>query len=257
MQDAVRRCPRTCVLKFGDAPTARVVMKDAATSRNEEIEAALLDAELFLKYKSPRRAMQRLATAVKSQPHSIKLRESLREIAAACGEREESARQCLALAGLYIEREDFDTAQERLLEARELDPRISISRGLEAIRHARRPDLATASSSQSSPRAVTFAGDLLVISIFDAVQVIENARLTGALNVDGGACLVLFNDGRIVGAEAGAERGAQALRRALERTEGAFDFERATQAFPITIQAHGNTNLLLDTLREMDEEGQK
>jgi hypothetical protein len=40
----------------------------------------------------------------------------------------------------------------------------------------------------------------------------------------------------------------------LALTDGAFDFERAAQTFPVTIQAHSNTNLLLDTLRELDEE---
>jgi hypothetical protein len=235
-------------------------MTDATTDKDygEEVESALLDAELFLKYKSPQRAVARLATAIKRQPHSLKLRESLREIAAASGQAEEAARQCLALASLYIEREDFDTAQERLLEARQLDPRISITKGLEAIRRARRPDLAQAPSAATprAPRANTFAGDLSVVSIFDAVQVVENARLTGALNIESGGdvCKVLFNDGRIVGAEAGAETATHALRRVLEKTDGGFEFERSAREFPITIQAHSNTNLLLDTLRELDEE---
>ncbi|MCA1815878.1 MAG: DUF4388 domain-containing protein [Acidobacteria bacterium] len=236
-------------------------MKDAAADKayGEEVESALLDAELFLKYKSPLRAVERLSAAIRRQPHSVRLRESLREIAASAGQNEEAARQCLALASLYIEREDFDTAQERLLEARTLDPRISIAKGLEAIRRARRPDLAqaaTAAAAARPPRPVTFAGDLSVVSIFDAVQVIENARLTGALKIESGGSVskVLFNDGRIVGAQAGAETANAALRRVLEKTEGGFDFERAVQDFPVTIQAHSNTNLLLDTLRELDEE---
>jgi tetratricopeptide (TPR) repeat protein len=235
-------------------------MSEKATDKGygDEVEAALLDAELFLKYRSPQRAVERLATAIKLQPHSLKLRESLREIAASNNMAEEAARQCLALASLYIQREDFDTAQERLLEARSLDPRLSITKGLEAIRHARRPDIQQppAQASAHHPRRVTFAGDLSVVSIFDAVQVIENARLTGALNIDGGEqrCKVLFNDGRIVGAEAGAETATNALRRVLEMTDGSFEFERAVEAFPVTIQAHSNTNLLLDTLRELDEE---
>jgi tetratricopeptide (TPR) repeat protein len=236
-------------------------MSDTATDKGygDEVEAALLDAELFLKYRSPQRAVERLAAAIKLQPRSLKLRESLREIAAANNQREEAARQCLALASLYIEREDFDTAQERLLEARALDPRLSITKGLEAIRHARRPDIhptpATAAAAHA-PRPVTFAGDLSVVSIFDAVQVVENARLTGALNLDDGKerCQVLFNDGRIVGAQAGAETATNALRRVLEKTDGSFEFERAAQSYPVTIQAHSNTNLLLDTLRELDEE---
>ncbi|HEX8162915.1 MAG TPA: DUF4388 domain-containing protein [Pyrinomonadaceae bacterium] len=238
-------------------------MKDAKTDRGhgEEVEAALLDAELFLKYNSPQRAAERLAEAITREPRSIRLRESLRGIAAANDRREEAARQCVALAGLYIEREDFDAAQERLLEARRLDPRLSVAKGLEAIRRARRPDLAPAPTAAAAhaARPVTFAGDLSVVSIFDAVQVIENARLTGALKIEGGerGCRVLFNDGRIVGAEAGARAAGDALRRVLEMTGGAFEFERSAHEFPVTIHAHSNTNLLLDTLRELDEEKQK
>jgi hypothetical protein len=234
-------------------------MKDATTDKGhgEEIEAALLDAELFLKYNSPQRAVARLAEAISREPRSIKLRESLRGIAAANDQREEAARQCLALASLYIEREDFNAAHERLLEARQLDPRLSVAKGLEAIRRARRPDLAQAPPAAArAPRATTFAGDLSAVSIFDAVQVIENARLTGSLNIEDGArgCKVFFNDGRIVGAEAGAQTANPALRRVLEKTDGAFEFERSPGEFPVTIRAHSNTNLLLDTLRELDEE---
>ncbi len=224
------------------------------------VEEALLDAELFLKYKSPRKAVERLQEAIGQQPHSVALREGLREIAATDGQKEEAARQCLALVQIYLAREDFDTAQERLLEARQLDARISIAKGLEAIRRARRPDLAPAAqTAPRAPRSVTFAGDLSVVSIFDAVQVIENARLTGALRLtsgdaaDGHSC-IHFNEGRIVGAESAAQVSNAGLRRVLEKTDGEFDFERAPQLFPVTIQAHSNTNLLLDTLRELDEE---
>jgi len=231
--------------------------------RQDDVDAALLDAELFLKYRSPRKAVERLLAAVKVKPHSVRLRESLREIAAAGGDPQEAARQCLALVQIYLEREEFDTAQERLIEARALDPRISVTRGLEAIRRARRPDLAAAAAAQApaapSRRGVTFAGDLSVVSVFDAVQVVENARLPGSLNITGADGLVVgvhFNDGRIAGAEGAGLTAEAALRRVLEQTGGEFDFARAPQPFPVTIQAHSNTNLLLDTLRELDEEKQ-
>ena len=237
-------------------------MADVQTDKvhNEEVETALLDVDLFLKYRAPQRALTRLHEALKHQPHSITLREKLREVASASEQKEEAARQCLALVQLYITREDFDTAHERLLEAKRFDPRVNIAAGLEAIRRARRPDLQpaahTAAAAAAPARAVTFAGDLAVISIFDAVQVVENARLTGALVVSGGggSNRIHFNEGRIVGAE-GAHLDAHAtLRAVLSLTDGAFDFERAAAPFPVTIQAHGNTNLLLDTLRELDEE---
>src|SRR5207302_5498933 len=137
-----------------------------------EIETALLDAELFIKYGSPSRAMKRLKTALEHSPRSIPLRERMREVAAAHKHPEEAARHCLALASLYIERDDFDAAHDRLLEAKQLDTRISIATGLEAIRRARHPELQAKPAKKSEPprikSGVSFAGDLSVISVFDA-----------------------------------------------------------------------------------------
>jgi hypothetical protein len=237
-------------------------MKDAQPPKEYQgdVETALLDADLFVKYKAIERAIRTLQSALERRPRSIQLRERLREIATSNKHAEEAARQCLALASLYIEREEFETAHERLLEAKHLDPRINIATGLEAIRRARRPDLhstETASAAAPAKRDVpTLAGDLSIISIFDAVQVIENTRLTGALLITSAARTgrILFNEGRIVGAESGDATAEEAFRQIVEVTNGSFDFERSTQAFPVTIHAASNTNLILDSLRQLDEE---
>ncbi|MDX6484386.1 MAG: hypothetical protein QOE95_2157, partial [Gaiellaceae bacterium] len=39
-------------------------------------------------------------------------------------------------------------------------------------------------------------------------------------------------------------------------TSGSFDFTKSQNEFPVRIQAPSNTNLILDTLRQMDEEKQ-
>lgn len=233
--------------------------KEKLKSVDESIEGALLDAELFVKYKAPERALGRLQEAVAHYPRSIVLREKLREIAVAHERPDEAARQCLVLVNLYIGRENFEAAHERLLEAKHIDPRINIAPGLEAIRRARRPDLQTPPPPAPAPRTarpVTFAGDLAAVSIFDAVQVVENSRLTGALALDGRGRRgrVLFNEGRIVGAECAEARGEPAFRLLVELTSGSFDFAKSASEFPVTIQALSNTNLLLDTLRQLDEE---
>ena len=229
---------------------------------DDEVESALVDADLFIKYNSPQRALERLTRAVADNQRSIPLRERLREVASILKDKEEGARQCLALATLYIAREEFDLAHERLLQAKQLDTRISIASGLEAIRLARRPDLAVQRTS-APPRPLTLGGDLSAISIFDTVQVLENARLTGTLTLTSANAQgvehrerVFFNEGRIVGAESGNETGTDAFRRIIETTEGGFDFERSNEFFPVTINAATNTNLILDTLRQLDEENQ-
>ena len=235
-------------------------MSDAQKNKEQEgeVESALLDADLFVKYKAPARAIKRLQMALERRPRSVEVRERLREICSAHKHPEEAARQCLALASLYIEREEFEAAHERLLEAKQLDARISIASGLEAIRRARRPDLPRPEMETSSverPPSI-LSGDLSVISIFDAVQVLENGRLTGALAINSPAeqGRVLFNEGRIVGAEVGTLVGEEAFRQIVEATSGTFDFERSPEPFPVTINASSNTNLILDALRQFDEE---
>lgn len=232
---------------------------DSQTDHINEIEAALLDAELFVKYKAPERAIKRLRTAIERNARSLQLRERLREISQQ-KHPEEAARQCLALASIYIEREDFDTAHDRLLEAKQLDERINIASGLEAIRRARRPELRGELGAEANfeRKHFTLAGDLNAISVFDAIQVIENAKLNGVLSIYGKAHegRVLFNDGRIVDAECGGDVADVGFQRVVEITSGTFEFQRAPDQFPIRIQASSNTNLLLDTLRLLDEKKQ-
>ena len=224
-----------------------------------EVDTALLDVELFLKYQAPERAIKRLLAALEGQPRSIPLRERMREICILQKQPEEAARQCLALAKIYIERDEFDDAYDRLLEAKQLDPRINIAGGLEAIRRARRPDLrpeAAAATPGSAGPLVTLAGDLTAISVFDAVQVIENARLTGTLLLtnDTQTGSVYFNEGKIVDAEAAGASGEPGFRQVVEITTGGFEFQKSDEAFPARIQAASNTNLILDALRQLDEE---
>ena len=224
-----------------------------------EVDSALLDAELFVKYKAPERAIKRLRAALERNPRSIPLRERLREVAAAHKHPDEAARQGLALASLYIERDDFDNAYDRLLEAKQLDPGINVAKGLEAIRRARRPDIQAPAKAATAPQlkrhGVTLAGDLSAVSLFDAIQVIENAKLTGALNLvsDAQSGRVLFNEGRIVDAEAAGSKGAAAFRHVVEITSGGFEFQKAAREFPVAIQAASNTNLILDTLTQLDK----
>ncbi len=200
----------------------------------------------------------RLRKALERNPRSISLRERLREVSASQKHADEAARQCLALASLYIERDDFETAYDRLLEAKQLDPRINIAGGLEAIRRARRPDLrpVPAIPDPALERGyLTLAGDLAAISVFDTIQIIENAKLTGSLVLTSGEQTgrVFFNEGRIVGAEAAGSRGVPGFRQIIELTNGSFEFQKSGDGFPITIQALNNTNLILDTLRLLDE----
>jgi hypothetical protein len=246
------------VINCGGQILRKMPIKETQSEHIGDIEAALLDAELWMKYRAPERAIKRLRTAIEINSRSLPLRERLREICAAQKVTEEAARQCLALASLYIEREDFDLAHDRLLEAKQFDERINIAGGLEAIRRARRPDLRpipVAAEAKFETRHFTLAGDLSAVSIFDAIQVIENARLTGTLELIGQTSngKVLFNSGRIVDSESGDKVADQGFQRVVEITTGTFEFLKSAEEFPVKIQASSNTNLILDTLRQLDE----
>ena len=222
------------------------------------IESVLLDADLFVKYSSPEKAFNLLRDAIERSPRSISLREKMRDICVKQKNLNEAARQCLALVTLYIAREEFDTAYDRLQEAKLLDPRISVAPGLEAIRRARRPDYAVTRdrSPQEVRTDVTFAGNLGFVSIFDAVQVIENAKMTGlmVLKSDMYLATVAFNEGKIVDAECNGRNGSGAFKEIVEIASGTFEFQISESEFPVVIAISSNTNFILDVLTELDNE---
>ncbi len=235
------------------------VLETPSIPMNEvSIESIILDAELFVKYRSPEKAFQLLRESIERSPRSIALREKLRDICISQKSLDEAARQCLALVNLYIGREDFDLAYDRLQEAKLLDPRISVAPGLEAIRRARRPDFATSRdrTPQKVRTDVTFAGNLAFVGIFDAVQVIESSKMTGLLVLKSDLYLasVSFNEGKIVDAECGGKNGAKAFREIIEINSGTFEFSISEIEFPVIISVSSNTNFLLDVLTELDNE---
>jgi hypothetical protein len=222
------------------------------------IESVLLDADLFVKYRSPEKAFALLRESIERSPRSIALREKMRDICVSQKNLNEAARHCLALVSLYIGREDFDLAYDRLQEAKLLDPRISVAPGLEAIRRARRPEFAQTreKTPQKVRTDVTFAGNLAYVSIFDAVQVIENSRMTGLLVIKSDLHLasVSFNEGKIVDAECSGHNGVKAFREIIEINSGTFEFTTAENEFTVVINVSSNTNFLLDVLTELDNE---
>ncbi len=222
------------------------------------VESVLLDADLFVKYKSPDKALTLLSTAIERSPRSIPLREKMREISSSHKNLTEASKQCLALSSLYISREEFDIAYDRLQEAKLFDPRVSVAPGLEAIRKARRPDFdKNRNTSPVNVRTdVALAGNLALVGIFDIVQVVENSRMTGILVIKYDVYLgnVAFNDGRIVDAEANGEKGVLAFRQIIEMNSGTFEFSISNEDFPVAINVGSNTNFILDILAQMDSE---
>ena len=103
---------------------------------------------------------------------------------------------------------------------------------------------------------MTFAGNLAFVSIFDAVQVIESARMTGLLMIKSDLHLgnVSFNEGKIVDAECNGHNGVMAFRDIIDINSGTFEFSVSEHEFPVVINVASNTNFLLDVLTELDNE---
>jgi len=243
---------------FNPAFMNEVLDKPGTPITEVSIESVLLDADLFVKYSSPEKAYSLLRESLERSPRSIPLREKFRDICIKQKNLNEAAKQCLALVSLYIGREEFDIAYDRLQEAKLLDPRISVAPGLEAIRRARRPDFAVTrdKSPQKVRTDVTLAGNIGYVSIFDAVQVIENSKMTGLLVLKSDLHLgnVSFNDGKIVDAECNGRNGTVAFKDLIEISSGTFEFSISEVEFPVVINVASNTNFLLDVLTDLDNE---
>jgi len=200
-----------------------------------------------VKYRMTSRAIDTLERAIDSAPRHIGLREKLREILIDAGRRDQAAQHCLALASLHISAGDLELANERLLEAKRLDPRVSVTGQLRDVR--------LTDPVPQSPQKI-LSGSLADVNLFDIVQIIENSRLTGVLAVTSEAATgeIHFDEGLVVGAKSGHDFGRKALSLFAGAADGSFEFEKTSRAYDRTIQTTSNTALILDLLRVKDEE---
>jgi tetratricopeptide (TPR) repeat protein len=212
-------------------------------------ESAIIDAELLVKYRMVNRAIEALERAIDNLPRHIGLREKLREILIDAGRRDQAAQQCLALASLHMNAGDMERANERLLEAKRLDPRVSVTGPLRDVRTPKAPD---------QPAQKILSGNLSDVNLFDIIQIIENSRLSGVLLISAPSVNgeLHLTEGLIVGAQAAEEEGMPALQKLLDSVDGTFEFEKSSKEFERTIKASSNTALILDMLRAKDEENQ-
>jgi tetratricopeptide (TPR) repeat protein len=217
-------------------------------------ESAIIDAELLVKYRMVNRAIETLERAIDSAPRHIGLREKLREILIDTGKRDQAAQHCLALASLHISAGDLERANERLLEAKRLDPRVSVTGQLRDVRRTQTTPAPPMPSRGQNQRILS--GSLADINLFDIIQILENSHVTGLLQVFASAASgeIYLQDGLIVGAKAGGESGRKALTMLSSATDGTFDVEKNARTYERTIQATSNTALILDLLRVKDEE---
>lgn len=225
-------------------------------------ESAIIDAELLVKYRMINRAIETLERAIDSAPRHVALREKLLQILVEAGRRDFAAQQCLALASLHISANDIEKANERLLEAKRLDPRVSVTGQLREVRKSDAPPVQMPPPQpQPVERPVShvqkvLTGSLADVSLFDIIQILENSKLTGEMYIISTAARgeIYFKDGLIIGARCGPESGLDGLSIIADAVDGSFEFEKSARQHEKTIKVTSNTALILDMLRSKDEE---
>jgi tetratricopeptide (TPR) repeat protein len=219
-----------------------------------DVEGVILDAELLVKYRFIDRAVSSLEQAIQAFPKNLQLREKLCEICIDFNLAEKAAEQSIALSHIYADAGDIDRANAVLIQAKSLNPQLSISARLDALkRTSPRPETAASVTRQSYK---VLSGDLATINLFDIIQIIENSRITGILVIESSTLSgrIFFNFGQIADAQAGEERSTAAFRLFVDVCDGVFELEKSPVEFKQNIAAPNNTNLILDVLREIDEE---
>lgn len=112
-------------------------------------------------------------------------------------------------------------------------------------------------SNQPTGPTPTLSGNLADVSIFDVVSILENNHLTGTLAItkDQISGKVYFTNGEIVNATLGDEAGVEAFKLLVQAANGShFAFNKSPVPFARQITASNNTSLILDLLREYDED---
>ncbi|MBL8148720.1 MAG: DUF4388 domain-containing protein [Blastocatellia bacterium] len=226
------------------------------TNRDLDVDGVILDAELLVKYRFIDRAIASLEYALQFFPKNVKLREKLCEICLENNSAEKAAEHLVALSAIHAENGDLERANAMLIQAKSLNPQVSVSAKIEALKkiQSRQSSSSLPIPGRSSNRVLS--GDLGSISIFDVIQIIENSRITGILSIDSENVhgKVFFNCGQIADAELDEMRSNKAFRHLIEAETGTFEMERSMDEYPQNINAPNNTNLILDVLREIDEE---
>src|SRR5262249_21163626 len=159
------------------------------------------------------------------------------------GKRDQAAQHCLALASLHISAGDLERANERLLEAKRLDPRVSVTGQLRDVRRTQTTPAPPTLPTQRGQNQRILSGSLADISLFDIIQILENSRISGLLQVISSAASgeIYLQEGLIVGSKSGAESGRRALTLLSGANDGTFEVEKNARTYERTIQVTSNT----------------
>ena len=134
---------RPCVtLAFAPPEKSKRKHVEKQSKRIRSMISAIIDADLLVKYANGQSRNRDARASDRQCARHIGLREKLREILIDAGRRDQAAQHCLALASLHISAGDVESANARLLEAKRLDPRVSVTGQLRDVHQTKAPPTA-------------------------------------------------------------------------------------------------------------------
>jgi hypothetical protein len=222
------------------------------------IEDALIDADLFLKYRMTDRAIGKLREVASLFPANTDLRWKLADLYIEQQAIKSAAEELVALANIYVATNEFDFARLALLKLKEIYPNAPQVDGWIASldQRQKQPELAPRPRPTTHPPLSPLAGDLAHISLFDIIQTLEKNQITGIIYVTNEEVKgsIYFNRGLVADAVFGSVRGKAAFKLFAEITEGSFELEKSPVEFQPSIQTSSNAQLILDIFAEEETE---
>ena len=232
-------------------------------------EAAALYARLAIVHRKRRDVGEAVFCLRKLEhfgsPEATRIHRELAQLYAELGRFEEAARACRRVVSGYLAEGHVHAAvgfvrQLPALGSFEQSTRESILAEVERYKSARGATAGPAAGPVPGPAAGSeepfLNGMLGRITPYDVVQIVEANGLTGRcdLQVSKGPAVVYFDGGRIVAARFGSATGRDALQQIFATTNVAFRVVVTAAVPEDEFRVASNTGLLLDVLRELDEE---
>jgi hypothetical protein len=236
----------------------------AAENEKNVVDDALIDAELFMKYRMPDRAVSKLREVAVLYPANTDLRWKLSELFLEQKLLQAAAEELVALANIYVASNQYDFARLSLLKLKEIFPNApQVDTWISALdqkqkTQAQEPAIPKPAVAQPAPRNARhiLSGDLHYISLFDVIQTAEKNQITGIIYVTSQQTqgTIYFNKGLVADAILGSNRGKSAFKLFAEITEGIFELERSPVEFQPSITTTSNAQLILEIFSEAESE---
>ncbi len=118
--DAYGRAAPPGVSPRGGMPTYE--LEEEAPDLGEQIHKALQDANAFRRVRLYAKALETLRSGLSLDPHSMDLHEVYRDVLIEAGQTDEAIDEMLAIAGLYVDALDGDSAARALQDVLAFDP---------------------------------------------------------------------------------------------------------------------------------------